>query len=170
MPYQASNFVTPPFAGYTSGHSTFSRATAEALAGKNAAAPGPSHSSSATGAERRTAAPISTATVPSVRRISRSSSVSGTDRDGDRLTISTPKPATDSRRRLLHCARHDAGPAPCASPASMRHARITSLRPCRGPVGRRWSECDRRSRHRSRSSARRSTHRSAYRGARVPSR
>jgi hypothetical protein len=38
MPYQASNFVTPPFAGYTSGQSTFSRATAEALAGKNAAA------------------------------------------------------------------------------------------------------------------------------------
>jgi hypothetical protein len=31
MPYQASNFVTPPFPGYTSGHSTFSRATAEAL-------------------------------------------------------------------------------------------------------------------------------------------
>ncbi|HMN95007.1 MAG TPA: hypothetical protein PKC43_00280 [Phycisphaerales bacterium] len=31
MPYQASNFVTPPFAGYTSGHSTFSRATAEAM-------------------------------------------------------------------------------------------------------------------------------------------
>lgn len=33
MPYQKSTFVTPPFAGYTSGHSTFSRATAEALAG-----------------------------------------------------------------------------------------------------------------------------------------
>jgi len=32
MPYQASNFVTPPFAGYTSGHSTYSRASAEALA------------------------------------------------------------------------------------------------------------------------------------------
>jgi len=32
MPYQASNFVTPPFAGYTSGHSTFSRAAAETLA------------------------------------------------------------------------------------------------------------------------------------------
>jgi hypothetical protein len=32
MPYQASNFVTPPFAGYTSGHSTFSRAAAEAMA------------------------------------------------------------------------------------------------------------------------------------------
>jgi len=31
MPYQASNFVTPPFAGYTSGHSTYSRASAEAL-------------------------------------------------------------------------------------------------------------------------------------------
>lgn len=33
MPYQASNFVTPPFPGYTSGHSTFSRAAAEALTG-----------------------------------------------------------------------------------------------------------------------------------------
>jgi hypothetical protein len=32
MPYQASNFVTPPFPGYTSGHSTFSRAAAEVLA------------------------------------------------------------------------------------------------------------------------------------------
>jgi hypothetical protein len=32
MPYQASNFVTPPFPGYTSGHSTFSRAGAEVLA------------------------------------------------------------------------------------------------------------------------------------------
>jgi hypothetical protein len=31
MTYQASNFVTPPFPGYTSGHSTFSRAAAEAL-------------------------------------------------------------------------------------------------------------------------------------------
>jgi len=31
MPYQASNFVTPPFPGFISGHSTFSRATAEAL-------------------------------------------------------------------------------------------------------------------------------------------
>lgn len=31
MPYQASNFVTPPFAGYVSGHATFSRAAAEAL-------------------------------------------------------------------------------------------------------------------------------------------
>lgn len=32
MPYQPSNFVTPPFAGYVSGHATFSRASAEALA------------------------------------------------------------------------------------------------------------------------------------------
>jgi hypothetical protein len=32
MTYQASNFVTPPFPGYTSGHSTFSRAGAEVLA------------------------------------------------------------------------------------------------------------------------------------------
>jgi hypothetical protein len=32
MPYQASNFVTPPFPGYTSGHSTFSRSAAEVLA------------------------------------------------------------------------------------------------------------------------------------------
>lgn len=31
MPYQASNFVTPPFPGYISGHSTFSRSAAEAL-------------------------------------------------------------------------------------------------------------------------------------------
>ncbi len=31
-PYQRPNFVTPPFAGYVSGHSTFSRAAAEALA------------------------------------------------------------------------------------------------------------------------------------------
>ena len=30
-PYQAANFVTPPFAGYVSGHSTFSRAAAEVL-------------------------------------------------------------------------------------------------------------------------------------------
>ncbi len=33
IPYQAVNFVTPPFAGYTSGHSGFSRAAAEVLAG-----------------------------------------------------------------------------------------------------------------------------------------
>jgi hypothetical protein len=32
MPYQANTFVTPPFPGYTSGHSTFSRAAAEVLA------------------------------------------------------------------------------------------------------------------------------------------
>jgi hypothetical protein len=32
MPYQAFNFVTPPFAGYISGHSTFSRAAAEVMA------------------------------------------------------------------------------------------------------------------------------------------
>lgn len=32
MPYQKSNFVTPAFAAYTSGHSTFSRAAAEVLA------------------------------------------------------------------------------------------------------------------------------------------
>ncbi|MCH8029637.1 MAG: vanadium-dependent haloperoxidase [Candidatus Dadabacteria bacterium] len=32
LTYQRSNFVTPPFAGYTSGHSTFSRAAAEVLA------------------------------------------------------------------------------------------------------------------------------------------
>ena len=31
MPYQLDTFVTPPFAGYTSGHSTFSRAAAEVL-------------------------------------------------------------------------------------------------------------------------------------------
>ncbi len=31
MPYQADDFVTPGFAGYTSGHSTFSRAAAEIL-------------------------------------------------------------------------------------------------------------------------------------------
>lgn len=31
MPYQAPKFVTPPFAGYISGHSTFSRAAAEVL-------------------------------------------------------------------------------------------------------------------------------------------
>ncbi len=31
MPYQRSTFVTPPFAGYTSGHSTFSSAGAEIL-------------------------------------------------------------------------------------------------------------------------------------------
>ena len=30
-PYQRSNFVTPPFAGYVSGHSTFSNAAAEVL-------------------------------------------------------------------------------------------------------------------------------------------
>ncbi len=33
LPYQAANFVTPPFGGYTSGHSGFSRAAAEVLAG-----------------------------------------------------------------------------------------------------------------------------------------
>ena len=33
LPYQATNFVTPPFAAFSSGHSTFSRAAAEALAG-----------------------------------------------------------------------------------------------------------------------------------------
>ncbi len=32
MPYQASTFVTPPFPGYPSGHSTYSRAAAEVLA------------------------------------------------------------------------------------------------------------------------------------------
>ncbi|MFA5938229.1 MAG: vanadium-dependent haloperoxidase [Sinimarinibacterium sp.] len=32
QPYQASTFVTPPFAAYTSGHSTYSRAAAEVLA------------------------------------------------------------------------------------------------------------------------------------------
>lgn len=31
MPYQRDTFVSPPFAGYTSGHSTFSRAAAEVL-------------------------------------------------------------------------------------------------------------------------------------------
>ena len=31
MPYQRISFVTPPFAGYVSGHSTFSRAAAEAM-------------------------------------------------------------------------------------------------------------------------------------------
>lgn len=31
-PYQRASFVTPPFAGYVSGHSTFSRAAAEVLA------------------------------------------------------------------------------------------------------------------------------------------
>lgn len=31
MPYQRGNFVTPPFAGYISGHSTYSRASAEVL-------------------------------------------------------------------------------------------------------------------------------------------
>jgi hypothetical protein len=31
LPYQQANFVTPPFAGYTSGHSGFSRASAEVL-------------------------------------------------------------------------------------------------------------------------------------------
>lgn len=32
IPYQQRNFVTPPFGGYTSGHSSFSRAAAEVLA------------------------------------------------------------------------------------------------------------------------------------------
>ena len=32
IPYQRETFVTPPFAGYISGHSTFSRAAAEVLA------------------------------------------------------------------------------------------------------------------------------------------
>jgi hypothetical protein len=32
MPYMPRNFVTPPFPGYTSGHSTFSRSAAEVLA------------------------------------------------------------------------------------------------------------------------------------------
>jgi hypothetical protein len=32
MPYQLAGFVTPPFPGYVSGHSTFSRSSAEALA------------------------------------------------------------------------------------------------------------------------------------------
>ncbi|MCC6145649.1 MAG: vanadium-dependent haloperoxidase, partial [Candidatus Hydrogenedentes bacterium] len=31
VPYQRATFVTPPFAGYVSGHSTFSRAAAEVL-------------------------------------------------------------------------------------------------------------------------------------------
>ena len=31
MPYQRKTFVTPPFAGYISGHSTYSRAAAEVL-------------------------------------------------------------------------------------------------------------------------------------------
>lgn len=31
LPYQPINFITPPFAGYVSGHSTFSRAAAEIL-------------------------------------------------------------------------------------------------------------------------------------------
>jgi hypothetical protein len=30
-PYQRPSFVTPPFAGYVSGHSTYSRAAAEVL-------------------------------------------------------------------------------------------------------------------------------------------
>ena len=33
IPYQRRTFVTPAFPGFTSGHSTFSRAAAEALAG-----------------------------------------------------------------------------------------------------------------------------------------
>jgi hypothetical protein len=33
LPYQRDTFVTPPFAGYVSGHSTFSRAAAEVLTG-----------------------------------------------------------------------------------------------------------------------------------------
>lgn len=33
FPYQASTFVTPPFAGYYSGHSTFSRSAAEVMTG-----------------------------------------------------------------------------------------------------------------------------------------
>lgn len=32
MPYQKNNFVTPPFAGFISGHSTYSRSAAEVLA------------------------------------------------------------------------------------------------------------------------------------------
>ena len=32
LPYQRATFVTPPFAGYISGHSTFSRAAAEVMA------------------------------------------------------------------------------------------------------------------------------------------
>ena len=31
LPYQLPTFVTPAFAGYVSGHSTFSRAAAEVL-------------------------------------------------------------------------------------------------------------------------------------------
>jgi hypothetical protein len=31
MPYQLISFVTPPFPGYVSGHSTFSRTAAEIL-------------------------------------------------------------------------------------------------------------------------------------------
>ena len=31
MPFQRPSFVTPPFAGYVSGHSTFSRAAAEVM-------------------------------------------------------------------------------------------------------------------------------------------
>ena len=34
LPYQRDTFVTPPFAGYISGHSTFSRAAAEVLAAR----------------------------------------------------------------------------------------------------------------------------------------
>jgi hypothetical protein len=33
LPYQATDFVTPPFAAFSSGHSTFSRAAAEVLTG-----------------------------------------------------------------------------------------------------------------------------------------
>ena len=33
LPYQRDTFVTPPFAGYVSGHSTFSRAAAEVMTG-----------------------------------------------------------------------------------------------------------------------------------------
>jgi hypothetical protein len=33
MPYQKNTFVTPPFSGFTSGHSTFSRSAAEVLTG-----------------------------------------------------------------------------------------------------------------------------------------
>ena len=32
VPYQRDTFVTPPFAGYVSGHSTFSRSAAEVMA------------------------------------------------------------------------------------------------------------------------------------------
>ena len=31
VPYQRPSFVTPPFAGYVSGHSTFSRAAADTM-------------------------------------------------------------------------------------------------------------------------------------------